>query len=129
MPRVKHVLITLLFAPAGLGLTAETASAHTPTSPSHTPTSVSGSISCPAGQQVTIVSKAVGHITHSFSKGPEHLGYTVYRREYYNSLYFTNSTRTGFQSAYWQVYAQDFYTTDGYLIHSGIGSAYAACVR
>jgi hypothetical protein len=47
------------------GLATESASAHD---------AASGSKSCPAGKQVSIVSRGSGAVTHAWSQGPEHLG-------------------------------------------------------
>ncbi len=74
-----------------------------------------GTLACPAGQQVSIVSHARGEVTHSYAEGPEHLGYPIYRQHYSHTLFEVDLTKTGLQGVMWQVTADS------------IGDVYVVC--
>ena len=85
----------------------------------------SGQKSCRSYQHVVIVSRAAGTVTHSFSVGPPHLGYTVHRHRFGAPYYYTaRATYTWRSSVYWSVLAADRGSLRG-----DIQEAYAVCLR
>jgi hypothetical protein len=83
-----------------------------------------GSKTCPSGQQVIIFSRASGAVTHSWSRGPEHAGYPIYRnRASQSPMTVGGVSRTTLQNIYqWQVTADDSHGWRGVIV-----DAYAEC--
>jgi len=82
-----------------------------------------GSRTCPSGQQVMIYSEASGKVTHSWSRGPEHAGYPIYRNQVGQSRFARAATRTPLQNIYqWQVSADDYDAVQGRIYE-----AFAEC--